>query len=57
MGTEACTCCDDNQMLYVNVKSLNSIPQTNTTLYVKQKFEKKKKIVTYKIQNKIDDNK
>ena len=28
------TCCDKHQVLYVSVESLNSIPETNITLYV-----------------------
>ena len=48
MGTKEGICCDEHWMLYVSDETLNSIPETNITLYVNwlefnKKFEDKKK--------------
>ena len=36
MGIKEGTCCDEHWMLYISDESLNSNPETNTTLYVNQ---------------------
>jgi len=34
MGIKEGTCCDEHWVLYVSDESLNSTPETNTTLYL-----------------------
>lgn len=35
MGIKQCSCCDEHQVSYVSVGSLNYTPEPNVTLYIK----------------------
>lgn len=54
MGINGDTCWDEHRRLYVRKESLNSIPESNVTLYVdklefKQKFGRQKKKSIYRM--------
>ena len=49
------TCCDAHWILHVSGASLNSPPETNTTLYVKLLNFKLKKNKTVAIKQSVDE--